>query len=83
MENKQTPGYDGHCLSLDEADIQARLAAKTPHVVRMRVPESGDCVFHDRLRGEIRIAWQQIDMQVLMKSDHLPTYHLPTWLTII
>lgn len=75
MENKQTPGYDGHCLSLDEADIQARLAAKTPHVVRMRVPESGDCVFHDRLRGEIRIAWQQIDMQVLMKSDHLPTYH--------
>lgn len=75
MENKQTPGYDGHCLSLSETDIQARLAANEPYVVRMRVPESGDCVFHDRLRGEIRIAWQQIDMQVLMKSDHLPTYH--------
>jgi glutamyl-tRNA synthetase len=41
----------------------------------MKVPRDGECVFHDRLRGEIRINWQQIDMQVLMKSDHLPTYH--------
>lgn len=75
MENKQTPGYDGHCLSLDEGEVKSRLENKQPHVVRMRVPESGDCVFQDRLRGEIRIAWEQIDMQVLMKSDNLPTYH--------
>ncbi|MDO9519747.1 MAG: glutamate--tRNA ligase [Pseudohongiella sp.] len=75
MENKQTAGYDGHCLSLTRAELDANLAAKVPHVVRMRVPDTGECVFHDRLRGEIRIAWEQIDMQVLMKSDHLPTYH--------
>lgn len=75
MENKQTPGYDGHCLSLSGAEINANIANKVPHVIRMRVPDSGDCVFQDRLRGEIRIAWEQIDMQVLMKSDHLPTYH--------
>lgn len=75
MANKQTPGYDGHCLSLTRAEIDNNLASKIPYVVRMRVPQSGDCVFQDRLRGEIRIAWEQIDMQVLMKSDHLPTYH--------
>ncbi len=74
-ENRQTPGYDGHCLSLSEHEVQKKRAEKQPYVVRMRVPEEGDCVFTDRLRGEIRIAWEQIDMQVLMKSDHLPTYH--------
>ncbi|MDA8922426.1 glutamate--tRNA ligase, partial [Gammaproteobacteria bacterium] len=31
--------------------------------------------FNDMLRGEVSIAWSQIDMQVLMKSDGLPTYH--------
>ena len=75
MANKQTAGYDGHCLTLTEADIAAKLAARESHVIRMKVPRDGECVFHDRLRGEIRINWQQIDMQVLMKSDHLPTYH--------
>lgn len=75
MENKQTPGYDGHCLTLTDAEIESNLANKVPHVIRMRVPGAGDCVFQDRLRGEIRIAWEQIDMQVLMKSDNLPTYH--------
>jgi len=75
IANKQTAGYDGHCLSLSDDEVADKLAANTPHVVRMRVPEEGECVFQDRLRGEIRIAWQQIDMQVLMKSDNLPTYH--------
>ena len=44
-------------------------------VVRMKVPDTGDCVFTDLLRGEVRISWSQVDMQVLMKSDGLPTYH--------
>ncbi len=75
MANRQTAGYDGHCTQLSAAEIAARLAEKQPHVIRMKVPETGECVFQDRLRGEIRINWEQIDMQVLMKSDHLPTYH--------
>lgn len=75
MQNKQTPGYDGHCLNLSETEIEHRLAEKQSFVIRMKVPQEGECVFEDRLRGEIRINWQQIDMQVLMKSDNLPTYH--------
>ena len=42
----------------------------------MRVPEEGDCTFTDRLRGEISIPYAQIDMQVLVKADGMPTYHL-------
>ena len=75
MAAKQQPGYDGHCAHLSKADVEAKLAAKQDFVIRMRVPESGNCEFNDMLRGELSIAWSQIDMQVLMKSDGLPTYH--------
>ena len=73
---KQTTRYDGHCLHLSREEIQTRLAAGEAHVVRMRVPETGACTFRDRLRGEITIPYSQVDMQVLLKADGMPTYHL-------
>ena len=76
MKNRQTPGYDGHCLHLSEAEVQARLAAGEPNVVRMKVSESGTCVVDDMLRGTIDIDWSRVDMQVLVKADGMPTYHL-------
>ncbi|WP_193074332.1 glutamate--tRNA ligase [Pseudomonas sp. FME51] len=76
MANKQTPGYDGHCLHLSEQEVTQRVAAGEPHVVRMKVPANGICTVQDMLRGEIEIPWEQVDMQVLMKADGLPTYHL-------
>jgi len=75
MAEKFTPGYDGHCNRLTPEEVARKLAANEEHVIRMRIPTEGDCVFQDLLRGEIRIAWQQVDMQVLIKSDGLPTYH--------
>lgn len=71
-----TMGYDGHCMGLAEADVERRVAAGEPYVVRLVVPRDGQCVVHDRFRGEIPIDWQQVDMQVLLKADGLPTYHL-------
>ncbi|HDZ55162.1 MAG TPA: glutamate--tRNA ligase [Pseudomonas xinjiangensis] len=76
MANKQTPGYDGHCLSHSEDETTRRVSAGEPHVVRMKVPSAGICTVQDMLRGEIEIPWEQVDMQVLMKADGLPTYHL-------
>ncbi|MEC7957120.1 MAG: glutamate--tRNA ligase [Pseudomonadota bacterium] len=73
---KQTTRYDGHCLGLSADEVAKRLAAGEPSVVRMRVPETGECTFKDRLRGEITIPYSQIDMQVLLKADGMPTYHL-------
>lgn len=76
MANKQTSGYDGCCLHLSEDEVQARLNAGEPHVVRMKVPENGVCKVDDMLRGTIEIDWSQVDMQVLVKADGMPTYHL-------
>ena len=73
---KQTTRYDGHCLHLSSEEVQKRLAAGESYVVRMRVPETGTCTFRDRLRGEISIPFSQVDMQVLLKADGMPTYHL-------
>ena len=74
--NKQTTGYDGHCLHLSPEEVQQRLDAGESHVVRMKIPESGTSVFEDGLRGTIEIDYQQLDMQVIQKADGFPTYHL-------
>ncbi len=76
MTNKTQLGYDGHCLHLSQEEVQSRLENREPHVVRMKVPRQGQCKFNDMLRGEIEIDWAQVDMQVLMKADGMPTYHL-------
>ncbi len=73
---KETPRYDGRCLHLSQDEIDARLAAGEKSVVRLKVPEEGICSFEDQLRGEIQVPWTQVDMQVLMKSDGFPTYHM-------
>lgn len=76
MTDKQQPGYDGHCMHLTQAEVATKLAAGFPFVIRMKVPREGKCVVRDLLREPVEIDWSQVDMQVLMKSDGLPTYHL-------
>jgi glutamyl-tRNA synthetase len=70
------PGYDGFCLRLSSVEIESRLAAHEPFVIRLKVPAEGSCVIKDLLRGDIVIAWDTVDMQVLLKADGMPTYHL-------
>lgn len=76
IANKETPRYDRHCLNLSKEEIEKKMDRGDPHVIRMKVPEEGQCIFIDELRGEVRIDWKQIDHQVLQKSDGYPTYHL-------
>ncbi len=75
-EAGESIGYDGHCMHLSPQEVASKLAAGEANVVRMKVPTEGEAVFNDMLRGEIRIPWAQVDMQVLLKSDGLPSYHL-------
>ena len=75
LRDKNQVGYDGHCLNLSEEEVSARVEKGDDFVIRMKVPKTGECIFADLLRGEISIKWSQVDMQVLMKSDGLPTYH--------
>ena len=76
MARGENPRYDGACLNLSPREVQRRIQAKEAHVIRLVVPEEGMCRFQDRLRGETDIPWSQVDMQVLVKSDGYPTYHL-------
>jgi len=72
----ETPRYDGRALLLSKEEVAQRLAAGEPHVIRMKVPSEGVCVVPDMLRGDVEIPWDRMDMQVLMKTDGLPTYFL-------
>lgn len=69
-------GYDRACRDLPVAEAERRAAAGETHVVRMKIPLEGECVFRDLLRGEIRKDWASVDDQVILKSDGFPTYHL-------
>nr|WP_298249825.1 glutamate--tRNA ligase [uncultured Halomonas sp.] len=73
----------GMHLALKPADLalpaeeQARRETEGwSHVVRMQVPATGTCVVQDMLRGTIEVDWAQVDAQILLKSDGMPTYHL-------
>ena len=63
-------------LALSDDEIAKRESAGEPFVVRMVVPEDGACVVKDRLRGDIGLDWANVDAQVLLKADGMPTYHL-------
>jgi glutamyl-tRNA synthetase len=73
---KRPPAYDGRCLRLAPAEVESLLAQGVPYVVRMVVPSEGKIVVHDLLRGEVDFEAETVDMQVLLKSDGMPTYHL-------
>ena len=73
---KKPTGYDGKCRDLSQEEIQQHLAEGTPYVVRLKMPQEGETVITDRLRGEIRYPNSQQDDQILLKSDGFPTYHL-------
>jgi glutamyl-tRNA synthetase len=72
----RAPRYDGFCLALTPAEIARREADGEAYVVRLKVPDEGVCVVEDLRRGAIEFEWSAVDMQVLLKSDGLPTYHL-------
>ncbi len=69
-------GYDGHCVALPADESARRAGGGEPYVVRMKVPREGQIVVSDLLRGDITFEWSQVDMQVLLKTDGMPTYHL-------
>lgn len=74
--NKLPPRYDRHCRNLSTEERDAQLQSGAKHVVRMAVPEEGEIVVQELLRGTITFQNKDIDDQVLMKSDGFPTYHL-------
>jgi glutamyl-tRNA synthetase len=73
---KVPPRYPGTCRNLSAGEVEANLTTEKPCVIRMKVPTEGSTAFRDELRGEITFNHNNVDDQVLMKSDGFPTYHL-------
>jgi glutamyl-tRNA synthetase len=73
-ENDPAAKYDGHCRNLSRTEIDEKLAAGVPYVVRQRIPE-GTTTFSDVIFGDITVDNSDLDDQILLKSDGLPTYN--------
>ena len=73
--NKQVPRYDQHCLHLTPEEIQKNLDNKIPYTIRMTIPRNQTIIFEDLIRGKIKFNTNDIDDQVLIKSNGVPTYH--------
>ena len=72
---KQITKYDRACLNLKPEEIKAKLEAKLPYIVRLKIP-AGQTIFNDLIRGQIKVDNTSLDDSVLLKSDGFPTYHL-------
>ncbi|WP_170834862.1 glutamate--tRNA ligase [Natronincola peptidivorans] len=70
-----TAKYDGHCRSLTEEEVEKRVKAGDTYVIRLKLPENKDIVFDDAVRGKVVVNTEEVDDQVLIKSDGYPTYH--------
>ena len=73
---KLPPRYNGAHRELSAAQITVFEAEGRPAVVRLKVPAEGETSFRDELRGAVTFSHNNVDDQVLMKSDGFPTYHL-------
>jgi len=73
--NKLDPVYDRACRDLAPEEIERRLAAGEPHVVRFRMPIEGEVRFDDIVRGRFTFSNADLDDFVLIKSDGQPTYN--------
>jgi len=80
LKRKEIPKYDRRCLK-NQDEVKKKIAAGNKYIIRMKIPFDENhppepVVFNDLVRGEISISTDNIDDQVLLKSDGFPTYHL-------
>lgn len=67
--------YDRHCLGLSKEEVQAKLDAGVPFVIRQKMPDIGTTTFSDVVYGDITVENTELDDQILMKADGFPTYN--------
>ena len=71
---KEAPRYDRRCRDLNSAEAETRIKAGEKFVIRQKMPLDGEVKVYDELRGEIVFKAADLDDQVLIKSDGIPTY---------
>ena len=74
-EGKEIKKHVCACRDLPLEEAKRRVAAGEPYVVRQRIPHEGSTTFHDASFGDITVENKEMEDQVLLKSDGLPTYN--------
>lgn len=67
--------YDKHCLHLSKEEVQKKLAAGEPYVIRQNIPPEGQSSYEDMVYGRITVDFEDLEDQILLKSDGMPTYN--------
>ncbi len=75
VAGKEISIYDKHCLGLSKEEIEEKLAAGIPYVIRQNNPRTGTTVFDDEIYGRIEVDNAELDDMILIKSDGYPTYN--------
>lgn len=75
VAGKEIVVYDKHCLRLSKEEVDEKLAAGVPHVIRMNMPTTGTTTFVDEIYGDITVPNEELDDMILIKSDGYPTYN--------
>ena len=71
----ETFKYDKHCLNLSKEEIQRRLDAGEPYVIRQNIPTEGKAGFDDVIYGHVEVDCDTLDDNIMIKADGLPTYN--------
>ncbi len=74
-EDDAVGGYDRHCRNLSKEEVEAKLAAGTPFVIRQKMPLDGTTSYTDSVFGEISMENSELQDQILIKADGYPTYN--------
>ena len=75
VAGKEIVVYDKHCLHLSKEEIEEKLAAGVPYVIRQNNPTEGTTTFSDEIYGDITVNNDELDDMILIKSDGYPTYN--------
>ena len=67
--------YDKHCLHLSKEEVERRLAAGEPYVIRQNIPTEGVSSYEDMIYGTINVDYSELEDNILIKSDGMPTYN--------
>ncbi len=67
--------YDKHCLHLSKEEVEERLARGDKYVIRQNMPTEGYTEFDDMVYGHVSVPNSELEDQILIKSDGLPTYN--------
>ena len=68
-------GYDRTCRDLPQEVIDEHLKNGDPYVIRQKMPLDGETTYFDVLHGNISIPNEELEDQVLLKRDGMPTYN--------